>query len=172
VVDLFGQRLVEIFSSIPQFYLLLLVITMVQPSVITLIVISFIFSWVGLSQYMRAEALRNKSLTFCEAARALGATPARVLFGHVLPNSLVPLITFAPFTVIGGILGLAGLDLLGFGVPAPTPSWGELLDQARKNFQVAWWLAVFPGAYLFLSVVTLNLIGEALRAAFDPRARG
>lgn len=170
-IDLIGQRVVEIFSSIPVFFLLLLLITMMTPSVVMLVPMSVAFGWVGLSQYMRAEALRNKALTFCEAARSLGATPLRILFVHVFPNSLVPLVAFAPFTIVGGIMMLAGLDLLGFGVPAPTPSWGELLDQARKNFQVAWWLAVFPSLFLFSSIVTLNMIGEALRAAFDPRAK-
>lgn len=170
-IDLLGQRFVEIFSSVPVFFLLLLLITILTPTVIMLIPLSVLFGWVGISQYLRVETLRNKSLAFCEAARALGATPPRILFVHVLPNSLVPLVTFAPFTIIGGIMTLAGLDLLGFGVPAPTPSWGELLDQARKNFQVAWWLAVFPSLFLFFSIVTLTLIGEALRAAFDPRAK-
>jgi microcin C transport system permease protein len=170
-IDLFGQRFTEVFSSIPTFYLLLLLITVLSPDVSVLIGLSAIFGWVGISLYLRAEALRNKSLPFCEAARALGATSPRIIFRHILPNSLVPLVTFAPFTIVGGILTLAGLDLLGFGVPPPTPSWGELLDQARKNFQVAWWLAVYPSLFLFLSIVTLNLIGEALRAAFDPRAK-
>lgn len=170
-IDLLGQRFVEIFSSIPTFFLLLMIISSMTPDLYVLILLSVVFGWVGISQYMRAEALRNKTLVFCEAAQALGATPLRILFSHILPNSLIPIVTFAPFTIIGGILALAGLDLLGFGVPAPTPSWGELLDQARKNFQVAWWLAVFPSLFLFLAIVTLNLIGEALRAAFDPRAK-
>lgn len=170
-IDLLGQRFVEIFSSVPTFFLLLMIISSMTPDLPVLIFLSSIFGWVGISQYMRAEALRNKALVFCEAAQALGAPSWRILFSHILPNSLIPLVTFAPFTIIGGILALAGLDLLGFGVPAPTPSWGELLDQARKNFQVAWWLAVFPSLFLFLAIVTLNLIGEALRAAFDPRAK-
>jgi len=168
--DLMGQRVVEIFSSIPEFYLLLLLITMLTPNVFVLVVLSSIFGWVSISQYMRAEALRNRSLVYSEAARSLGASNGRILFRHILPNSLIPLVTFSPFAIVGGVSGLAALDLLGFGVPPPTPSWGELLEQARANYQVAWWLAAFPSLFLFLTVVSFNLVGEALRAAFDPRA--
>lgn len=170
LTDLLGQRAVEIFSSIPVFYLLLLVISMVQPNIWFLILISAFFGWVGISLYMRAEALKNRKLVYCEAARSLGAGPLRIIFRHVLPNSLIPLITFSPFAIVGGIISLSALDLLGFGVPPPTPSWGELLEQARQNFRIAWWLAAFPTLFLFVSVVSLNLIGEALRNAFDPRS--
>ncbi len=169
-VDLLGQRAVEMFSAIPVFYLLLLMISFLQPNIFYLIVISAVFGWVGISMYMRGEALKNRNLVYCEAARSLGASHARVIFRHILPNSLIPLITFSPFTIVGGIISLSALDLLGFGVPPPTPSWGELLEQARQNFRVAWWLAAFPTLFLFVSVVSLNLIGEALRNAFDPRA--
>lgn len=168
-VDLVGQRFVEMFSSIPVFYLLLLVITFVQPNVWMLILISAAFGWVGISLYMRGEALKNRNLVYCEAARSLGASQTRIVFRHILPNSLIPLITFSPFAIVGGITGLSALDLLGFGVPPPTPSWGELLEQARNNFTSAWWLATFPSLFLFASVVSLNLIGESLRRAFDPK---
>jgi microcin C transport system permease protein len=168
-VDLLGQRVVEIFSSIPEFYLLLLLITILAPNVFVLVIISSLFGWVGISQYMRAETLKNRGLVYAEAARSLGASPARVLRKHILPNSLIPIITFSPFAIVGGVTALAALDLLGFGVPAPTPSWGELLDQARANYQVAWWLAFFPSLFLFVTVVCFNLVGEALRSAFDPK---
>ena len=168
-VDLVGQRFVEVFSSIPEFYLLLLLITILAPNVFVLVCISSLFGWVGISQYMRAETLRNRGLTYSEAARSMGASPLRILRKHILPNSLIPIITFSPFAIVGGVTALAALDLLGFGVPAPTPSWGELLDQARANYQVAWWLAFFPSLFLFLTVVCFNLVGEALRSAFDPR---
>jgi microcin C transport system permease protein len=168
-VDLLGQRFVEMFSSIPVFYLLLLVITFIQPNISMLVVISAIFGWVGISLYMRAEALKNRNLVYCEAARSLGASESRIIVRHILPNSLIPLITFSPFAIVGAITSLSALDLLGFGVPAPTPSWGELLEQARQNFRTAWWLAAFPSLFLFTAVVSLNLLGEALRSAFDPR---
>lgn len=168
--DLIGQRFVEMFSAIPVFYLLLLVITFLQPNIGTLILISSIFGWVGISLYMRAEALKNRNLVYCEAARSLGASSWRIIFRHILPNSLIPLITFTPFTIVSAITSLAALDLLGFGVPPPTPSWGELLEQARQNFRTAWWLAVFPSLFLFVAVVSLNMIGESMRKAFDPKS--
>lgn len=168
-VDILGQRVVEVFASIPEFYLLLLLITILTPTPTLLVPIAIFFSWVSISQYMRAEALRNRNLPYTEAAHAMGAGRMRILFKHILPNSLVPLITFSPFAIVGGIYELSSLDLLGFGVPAPTPSWGELLDQARSNFQIAWWLAVFPSLFLFGSVVSLNMLGESMRTAFDPK---
>ncbi|NBO37850.1 ABC transporter permease subunit [bacterium] len=169
-IDLYGQRLIEIFQSTPHMPLLLFIVSVVSPSPILLALFLCIFGWTGIAQYMRVEALRNRSLTFTEAAISMGASRSRLLFTHILPNSLVPLITFSPMAVVSGIYSLASLDLLGFGVPPPTPSWGELLDQARANYQVAWWLAVFPSFFLFLTILCLNFLGEAVRKAFDPRS--
>lgn len=170
-VDLIGQRLTEVFSSTPEFYILLFLISVLSPNLPVLIGLSALFGWVSIGQHMRAQALQNRAHVYCEAALALGASRTRILFRHVLPNSLVPLITFSSFAIVGGINALAGLDLLGFGVPAPTPSWGELLDQARRNAQVAWWLVAFPFLFLFGTIVSLNFVGEGLRAAFDPRSQ-
>ena len=169
-LDLYGQRLMEIFGSIPSLMLLLFIGSVMTPGPLLLCLFVCLFGWMGIAQYMRSEALRNRNLTFTEAAVSLGAGRARLLFTHVLPNSLVPIITFSPSAVIGGIYTLASLDFLGFGVPPPTPSWGELMDQARANYQVAWWLAVFPSVFLFTTILCLNFIGEAVRKAFDPRA--
>jgi len=166
-VDLWGQRLTEIFASTPEFYLLLFLISLFTPHLGILIPLASLFGWITIARYMRAEALQNRKKVYCEASQALGATPLHILWRHVLPNSLVPIITLSPFALVGGITALAQLDFLGFGVPAPTPSWGELLDQAQRNFQIAWWLAVFPGAFLFATVVSLNLVGEALRDVFE-----
>jgi microcin C transport system permease protein len=169
-LDLYGQRLMEVFGSIPSLMLLLFIGSVMTPGPVLLCLFVCLFGWMGIAQYMRSEALRNRNLTFTEAAVSLGAGRARLLFTHVLPNSLVPIITFSPTAVIGGIYTLASLDFLGFGVSPPTPSWGELLDQARANYQVAWWLAVFPSLFLFITILCLNFIGEAVRKAFDPRA--
>lgn len=169
-LDLYGQRLMEIFGSIPSLMLLLFIGSVMTPGPVLLCLFVCLFGWMGIAQYMRSEALRNRNLTFTEAAVSLGAGRARLLFTHVLPNSLIPIITFSPSAVIGGIYTLASLDFLGFGVPPPTPSWGELMDQARANYQVAWWLAVFPSVFLFITILCLNFIGEAVRKAFDPRA--
>ncbi|MEY2988865.1 MAG: hypothetical protein RJB13_2386 [Pseudomonadota bacterium] len=169
-VDLYGQRLMEMFGSIPSLMLLLFIGSVLTPGPVLLCIFVCIFGWMSIAQFMRAEALRNRNLTFTEAAISLGARRPRLLFTHILPNSLVPIITFSPVAVIGGIYTLASLDFLGFGVQPPTPSWGELMDQARVNYQVAWWLAVFPSMFLFLTILALNFIGEAVRKAFDPRA--
>ncbi len=170
-VDFFGQRLVEIFQTIPVFLLLLTLISMLKPSLILLITISSIFGWMGISYYARGEFLRNRKLEFIEAARGMGASTSRIIFKHILPNSLGPIITFAPFSIAGGITGLAGLDYLGFGLEVPTPSWGELLAQAHKNFTIAWWLAVFPSAALFSSLFLFVLVGDGVRDALDPKMK-
>ncbi len=170
-VDFFGQRIVEVFQTIPVFLLLLTLISMLKPSLLLLIVVSSIFGWMGISYYARGEFLRNRKLEFVEAARGMGASTSRIIFKHILPNSLGPIITFAPFSIAGGITGLAGLDYLGFGLEVPTPSWGELLAQAHKNFTIAWWLAVFPSAALFSSLFLFVLVGDGVRDALDPKMK-
>ncbi|MCP4914192.1 MAG: ABC transporter permease subunit [Oligoflexia bacterium] len=167
-VDLFGQRAVEIFSSIPYLFLLLILISIFNPNMIMLIAITTIFGWIGIGTYIRAEFLKNRKREFVEAARANGASNTRIILKHILPNSLTPVITFAPFVISGHIIGLASLDYLGLGLPVPTPSWGELLAQAQKHFTVAWWLAVYPSIALAVTLTTLNLIGEGVRDAMDP----
>jgi len=166
--DFYGQRIVEIFSTVPQFFLLIILISIFTPTLTMLIVISSIFSWIGISYYVRAEFLKNRKREFVEAARGLGASNFSILFKHILPNSLTPIITFAPFTIAANIVGLASLDYLGFGLEVPTPSWGELLAQAQKNYTIAWWLALYPSLALFFTVTLLNLIGEGVRDAMDP----
>ncbi|MFW5871895.1 MAG: ABC transporter permease subunit [bacterium] len=166
--DFIGQRFIEVFSSVPQFFLLLIVISIFQPSLAWLVVISSLFGWILISYYMRGEFLKNRKREFVEAARSMGASQKRIIFGHILPNSLSPIITFTPFVIAGGIMGLASLDYLGFGLMPPTPSWGELLNQAQKYFTIAWWLAVFPSGFLFATLVMLTLVGDGVRDAMDP----
>jgi microcin C transport system permease protein len=168
-VDFVGQRLTEILSSVPQFFLLIILISIFTPNLWLLIAISSLFGWIHISYYMRAEALKIRKLEYVEAARALGEPTWKLLFKHVLPNALTPIVTFSPFTIAAGITGLAALDYLGFGLTPPTPSWGELLNQAKKYFTTAWWLALFPSLALFGTLTLLNFIGEGLRNAFDPR---
>ncbi|MBL7715452.1 MAG: ABC transporter permease subunit [Bdellovibrionales bacterium] len=168
-VDLIGQRVVEVLNTIPVLFLLIILVSIFDPSMILLIALTSCFSWISLSYYVRAEFLKNRKREFVEAARAIGAGSLRQIFRHVLPNSLVPVITFSPFIISSHVLGLASLDYLGFGLKAPTPSWGELLNQAQKNFTTAWWLAVFPSIALFSTLVMLALIGDGIRNAFDPR---
>ena len=166
--DFISQRVVEILSTVPQFFLLIIIISIFEPSILWLVVISSIFGWIPVSYYVRAEFLKNRKREFVEAARSLGASQASILFKHILPNSLTPLITFTPFAIAGGITGLASFDYLGFGLEVPTPSWGELLSQAQKNYTIAPWLATYPSFCLFSVLLTLNLIGEGVRDAMDP----
>ncbi len=167
-VDIIGQRVVEIFSTIPVLFLLLILISIFTPSLLLLVIISSIFGWVSISYYVRAEFLKNRNREFVEAARSMGAKNRTIIFKHILPNSLVPIITFAPFVISSNVISLSMLDYLGFGLPVPTPSWGELLSQAQKHFTIAWWLAVYPSAALFMTLTLLNLIGEGVRDAMDP----
>lgn len=168
-VDLFGQRVVEILSTVPQFFLLIIVISIFGTSMTLLVALSTIFGWITISYYVRGEFLKNRKMDFADAARALGASHWRVIFRHILPNSMGPIITFSPFVIAANIISLASLDYLGFGLPPPTPSWGELLNQAQKYFTVAWWLAVYPSAALFLTLVALSLVGDGVKEALDPK---
>jgi microcin C transport system permease protein len=168
-VDIFGQRIIEVWESVPVLMLLIILASIVAPNIWILTAFTVFFGWTGISLYMRAEFLKLRKREFVEAAKALGAGRRRIIFRHILPNSLTPWITLTPFLVAGSITGLASLDYLGYGLPAPTPSWGELLGQAQKHFQVAWWLAVFPSLALFMTLTALNLIGSAVRDAYDPR---
>lgn len=166
--DIVGQRVVEVFSTIPTFFLLLILISIFTPNIFLLVAISSVFGWVPISYYIRGEFLKNRNREFVEAAKSMGATSKTIIFKHILPNSLVPVITFAPFVISNNVISLSMLDYLGFGLPVPTPSWGELLAQAQKHFTVAWWLAVYPAAALFTTLTLLNLIGEGVRDAMDP----
>ena len=168
-VDLLGQRVTEVLSTVPQLFLLIILIAIFQPSLTLLVVITSLFGWIGISQYVRAEFLKNRRQEYVEAARSLGAGHVGIFLKHILPNSLSPIITFSPFVIAGGITALASLDYLGFGLTPPTPSWGELLAQAQNNFTIAWWLALFPSLALFSILTMFNFVGEAVRDALDPR---
>jgi len=168
-VDIIGQRIVEVLATTPQFFLLIILISIFNPTLILLVLVTTAFHWIPMSYYVRGEFLKNRKQEYAEAAKGLGASNTRIIFKHILPNSLTPIITFAPFIISALIIQLASLDFLGFGLEVPTPSWGELLNQASKNYSVAWWLAVFPSICLFVSLTMLNLIGEGVRDAFDPK---
>jgi microcin C transport system permease protein len=167
-VDLFLQRVFEIWGAVPELYLLIIFASIFEPSLLLLLILLSLWGWLGLSDYVRAEFLRNRSLEFVKAARALGLSNAQIIWRHVLPNSLTPVITFLPFRMSGAIIALTSLDFLGLGVPATTPSLGELLRQGKANLD-AWWI-VFPTfAVLVVSMLLLTFIGDALRDAFDTR---
>jgi microcin C transport system permease protein len=168
-VDFWGQRVVEVLSTVPQFFLLIIIISIFHPSLILLVLLSSIFGWISISYYVRGEYLKNRKKEFVEAAEAIGASNTRIFVKHLLPNSLSPIITFSPFVIAGNITALASLDYLGFGLTPPTPSWGELLSQAQKYFTEGWWLATYPSLALFLTLTMLSLIGEGVRDAMDPK---
>lgn len=168
-VDLVGQRFVEIFDSLPYLLMLLTLIAMLGASLELLVAFSVALGWMRISSYMRAEFLRLRKRDFVEAAKAQGVGTFRILFRHILPNGLSPLITFSPTEIAAGIYTLAILDYLGMGLPPPTPSWGELLQQAQNYFTIAWWLAVFPSMAMIITLTALTFVGEGVRAAFDPR---
>jgi microcin C transport system permease protein len=167
--DFWGQRIVEVLSTVPQFFLLIIIISIFHPTLFLLVILSSLFGWISISYYVRGEFLKNRKKEFVEAARAIGAGHGRIFFKHLLPNSLSPIITFSPFVIAGNITALASLDYLGFGLTPPTPSWGELLNQAQKHFSEGWWLAAYPSLALFLTLTFLSLIGEGVRDAMDPK---
>lgn len=167
-IDLTMQRLMEIWGSVPELYLLIIFASIFEPSLLLLLLLLSLWGWMGLSDYVRAEFLRNRSLEFVKAARALGLSNARIIRRHVLPNSLTPVITFLPFRMSAAILALTSLDFLGLGVPATVPSLGELLQQGKNNLE-AWWI-IFPTFVLLtVTMLLLTFIGDALRDAFDTR---
>ncbi|MBQ7252367.1 MAG: ABC transporter permease subunit [Kiritimatiellae bacterium] len=167
-VDLVAQRLIEIWASLPFLYILILLSSVYGSGFGLLFAAYAAFNWVGVSQYMRAEALRLRREAFVEAARMAGLSTWRILLRHILPNALAPVVTFFPFELVGAIGSLAALDYLGFGLPPPAASFGELLSQAQE-FPSAWWLVAFPAAALFGVMLLGVFVGEGLRAACDPR---
>lgn len=179
-VDILGQRLIEVWSSLPFLYTIIIVSSIVvpiylpgrnlllQPSFWLLITILMVFGWMGITYYVRGEFYREKAKDYVGAAIAMGASDRTIMFKHILPNSLTPVVSFAPFVVVANIGALVALDFLGFGLPAPTPSWGELIGQGMENL-TKWWLVFFPLMAMFATLLLIVFIGEAVREAFDPK---
>ncbi len=167
-VDLVFQRFIEIWGSMPELYLLIIFSAVFAPSVALLLILLSLFGWMGLSDYVRAEFLRNRQLDYVRAARAMGLSDWQIIWRHVLPNSLTPVVTFLPFRMSAAILALTSLDFLGLGVPPGTPSLGELLSQGKNNID-AWWISLSTFGVLVLTLLLLTLMGDALRDALDPR---
>ncbi|MGE0633160.1 MAG: ABC transporter permease subunit [Pseudobdellovibrionaceae bacterium] len=169
VTDLVGMRVVEVIQSVPQLLLLLTLVSIFSPNLPFLIIFFVVFGWTAIALYMRAEFLSLRKREYVDGARAIGASHARIIFRHILPNALTPIVTFSPFEIAGNITGLVILDYLGFGLRAPTPSWGELLGQAQKYFAIAEWLVLYPCAAIVLTLVLLINIGNAIRDAYDSK---
>lgn len=166
--DLIFQRVIEIWGSMPELYLLIIFASIFQPSVLLLLILLALFGWMGLADYVRAEFLRGRNLDYVRAARALGVSNRAIMWRHLLPNSMTPVVTFLPFRISGAILALTSLDFLGLGVPPSTPSLGELLAQGKDNID-AWWLSLSTFVVLVGTLTLLIFIGEALREAMDTR---
>jgi microcin C transport system permease protein len=179
-LDILGQRFIEIWSSMPFLYTIIIISSIVvpvyipgrnlvtQPSFWLLIVILTIFDWMGITYYVRGEFYREKAKEYIGAAIAMGVSEPAIMFRHILPNALTPVVSFAPFAIVANIEALVALDFLGFGLPAPTPSWGELISQGT-NHLTDWWLIFFPLAAVFVTLLLIVFIGEAVREAFDPK---
>jgi microcin C transport system permease protein len=168
--DLFFQRFMEIWGSMPELYLLIIFASIFEPSILLLLLLLSLFGWMGLSDYVRADFLRNRNLDYVQAARALGLSNGQIIWCHVLPNSLTPVVTFLPFRMSGAILALTSLDFLGLGVPPSMPSLGELLAQGKNNLD-AWWIALSTFMVLTITLLLLTNIGDALRNSLDVRRK-
>lgn len=166
--DLAFQRFIEIWGSMPELYLLIIFSAVFAPSVALLLILLSLFGWMGLSDYVRAEFLRNRNMDYVRAARAMGLSHWQIIVRHVLPNSLTPVVTFLPFRMSAAILALTSLDFLGLGVPPGTPSLGELLSQGKNSID-AWWISLSTFAVLVTTLLLLTFMGDALRDALDPR---
>ncbi len=168
LVDIGCQRLIEVWSALPFLYIMILMGSVYGRSFYLLLICYGLFNWIGISYYIRSEFLRLRGQPFVEAAQCMGLSSGKIIFKHILPNAMTPVITFFPFSLVGAIGSLAALDYLGFGLPPPTPSWGELLFQAQQ-YRWAWWLILYPSLALFIIMLCGVFVGEGVRNAFDPK---
>jgi microcin C transport system permease protein len=166
--DLFFQRIIEIWSNVPFLYVVIIISSIVVPSFWWLILIMVFFGWMSITWTMRTVTYKERARDYVMAAKAMGASNRRIIFRHIIPNTLSLIVTYIPFSISGGIVALTSLDYLGFGLPAPTHSWGELLLQAWANFS-SWWIGASVIVALVLTLVMVTFIGEAVRESFDPK---
>ncbi|BCR05386.1 peptide ABC transporter permease [Desulfuromonas versatilis] len=170
-VDSLIMRFVDIMLCFPSFFLILAVIAFLEPSIWNIMIIIGLTSWMGVARLVRAEFLSLRERDFVQAALALGAADLRVIFRHILPNALSPVLVHATLGVAGAILTESALSFLGIGVQPPTPSWGNMLIAGKQTLGTAWWLSVFPGFAILVTVLGYNLLGEGIRDALDPRIK-
>ncbi|EKD42080.1 MAG: hypothetical protein ACD_73C00341G0002 [uncultured bacterium] len=170
-VDIFISRLMEIVMCFPTFFLILSVLAFVGPGLGNIMIVIGITSWPGIARLTRAEFLKLRNQDFVTSIQAAGAKTSRVIFKHILPNTLAPVFVAATFGVASSVLVESSLSYLGFGVQPPTPSWGDILSQSHDFMDFAWWLTVFPGIAIFLTITSFNLVGEGLRDAVDPKLK-
>jgi peptide/nickel transport system permease protein len=168
-IDWIVSRVIEVVLCFPFLFLVLGIVALFRPSMTTLMIALGLTSWTTEARFVRGEFLRIRELEFAHAARASGARDARIIFRHLLPNAFAPVLVAASFGVAAAILSESALSFLGVGVPVPTASWGSILANAEQNIDYAWWMIVFPGLAIFLTVAAFNVIGDRFRDALDPR---
>ena len=171
-VDAVLMRFVDIMLAFPTFFLILAVIAILEPNIYTIMAVIGVTGWMDVARLVRAEFLSLKERDFVDAGRAIGISNARLIFRHILPNALSPVFVAATFGVAGAILTESGLSFLGLGVQPPDPSWGNILTSGKDNIEIAWWLSLYPGLAILITVLSYNLVGEGLRDALDPRLWG
>lgn len=169
-MDWIVSRMIEVVLCFPFLFLVLGIVALFKPSMLTIMIALGLTNWTSEARYMRGELLRIREVEFAQAARASGARDARIIFRHLLPNALAPVLVSASFGVAYSILTESALSFLGLGVPLPTASWGSVLAAAHEHIEYAWWLMLFPGMAIFLTVAAFNVIGERTREALDPRS--
>ncbi len=170
-VDSALMRLVDLMLCFPAFFLILAVIALLEPSIWNIMAVIGLTGWMGVARLVRAEFLSLREREFVTAARALGAGDLRLILRHMLPNALAPVMVSATLGVAGAILTESALSFLGLGVQPPTPSWGNILTAGKDNIEIAWWLSVFPGLAILITVMSYNLLGEGIQEAIDPRLK-
>ncbi len=170
-VDTLIMRAVDIMLCFPTFFLILAVIAFLEPSIWNIMIIIGLTGWMGITRLVRADFISLKERDFVQAARAIGASDFRIIFSHLLPNAMASLLVAATFGIAGAILTESALSFLGIGVQPPTPSWGNILTDGKDNIDIAWWLSLYPGMAILLTVLGYNLLGEGIRDTLDPRLK-
>lgn len=169
--DMILSRLIEVVICFPTFFLILTLLAVLGPSIYYIMIVIGVTGWTGIARLVRGEFLKLRDQDFVTACRSQGMGTSRIIFRHVLPNAIAPVLVSSTFGVAAAILVESSLSFLGFGVQPPTPSWGDLLSQSRAFIDIAWWLTIFPGLAIFLTITSFNLVGEGLRDAIDPKLR-
>ncbi len=170
MVDMIVSRIIEIVICFPTFFLILTMLALVGPSLVNVMVVIGITGWTGIARIVRGEFLKLREMEYVQASRSLGVRDAVIIFRHMLPNSLAPVLVSATFGIASTILIESSLSFLGFGVQPPTPSWGDILSQSRDFMDFAWWLTLIPGFFIFITITAYNLVGEGFQDAINPRA--
>ena len=170
-VDAVIMRFVDIMLCFPTFFLILAVIAILEPSIWNIMIVIGLTGWMGVTRLVRADFISLKERDFVQAARAIGAGDLRIIFLHILPNAMASVLVTATLGVAGAILTESALSFLGIGVQPPTPSWGNILTAGKDNIDIAWWLSLYPGLAILITVLGYNLLGEGMRDALDPRLK-